>query len=98
MFTQHVIEDLVDWNFGPDAPAPKLVFDEIGTRDAVTALAVGGEAAKMAVESLAALIRAGFEPADAATALGLPPIKHTGLVPVTVKEPDPDALPIEETL
>lgn len=98
VFTQHVIEDLVDWNFGPDAPAPKLVFDEIGTRDAVTALAVGGEAAKMAVESLAALIRAGFEPADAATALGLPPIKHTGLVPVTVKEPDPDAIPIEETL
>lgn len=28
----HVIEDLVDINFGPTTPAPRLVFDEIGTR------------------------------------------------------------------
>jgi hypothetical protein len=36
VFNQHVIEDLVDANFGPDEPAPKLVFDEIGSRkDAV---------------------------------------------------------------
>lgn len=30
--TQHVIEDLVDWNWGPDEQAPRLVFDEIGSR------------------------------------------------------------------
>jgi hypothetical protein len=30
--TAHVIEDLVDINFGPSVPAPRLVYDEIGTR------------------------------------------------------------------
>lgn len=29
---QHVIEDLVDANYGPDEPAPKLVFEEIGSQ------------------------------------------------------------------
>lgn len=28
--TQHVVEDLVDVNFGPEEPAPKIVFDPIG--------------------------------------------------------------------
>lgn len=36
------------------------------------------------VDSLGALVRAGFEPAAAAKALGLDPIDHTGLVPITV--------------
>lgn len=30
--TAHVVEDLVDINFGPTTPAPRLVYDEIGTR------------------------------------------------------------------
>jgi len=30
--TKHIIEDLVDINYGPDEPAPRLVFDEIGSR------------------------------------------------------------------
>ena len=34
--TQHVVEDLVDINFGPDEPAPRLVFDEIGAQSAAT--------------------------------------------------------------
>lgn len=34
--TQHIIEDLVDLNWGENEPAPRLVFDEIGSRgDAV---------------------------------------------------------------
>jgi phage gp29-like protein len=37
---QHVIEDLVDLNFGVDVPAPRLVFEEIGSRHAVTAEAI----------------------------------------------------------
>lgn len=37
------------------------------------------------VEEVAGLVRAGFDPAAALAALGLPPIKHTGLVPVTVQ-------------
>ncbi|AWY04672.1 portal protein [Gordonia phage Ebert] len=33
---QHIVEDLVDANWGPEEPAPRLVFDEIGSRkDAV---------------------------------------------------------------
>lgn len=38
--TQHIIEDLVDINFGPTEPAPQLVFDEIGSRQALTAEAL----------------------------------------------------------
>lgn len=37
----HVIEDLVDLNFGPDEPAPRLVFEEIGARSPATAEAIG---------------------------------------------------------
>ncbi|GAC71020.1 phage portal protein family protein [Gordonia soli] len=38
--TAHVIEDLVDVNWGPDEPAPRLVFDEIGSRQDATAAAL----------------------------------------------------------
>lgn len=38
------------------------------------------------VEALGSLIRSGFDPADAARALGLPPIKHLGLLPVTLQK------------
>jgi hypothetical protein len=38
--TQHIIEDLVDINFGEDEPAPRLTFDEIGSRQAATAQAL----------------------------------------------------------
>lgn len=44
--TQHVIEDIVDYNFGENEPAPRLVFDEIGSRQAATA-----QALKMLVDS-----------------------------------------------
>ena len=33
----HVVEDLVDLNFGPDEPAPLIMFDEIGSRQDATA-------------------------------------------------------------
>lgn len=36
----HVVEDLVDVNFGEDEPAPLLVFDEIGSRQDATAAAL----------------------------------------------------------
>lgn len=38
--TQHIVEDLVDINFGESEPAPKVVFDEIGSRQAATAQAL----------------------------------------------------------
>lgn len=37
---QHVVEDIVDWNWGETEPAPKLVFEEIGSRNAATAQAI----------------------------------------------------------
>ncbi len=36
----HIVEDLVDINFGQDEPAPRIVFDEIGTRAQTTAAAI----------------------------------------------------------
>lgn len=43
------------------------------------------------IDSVGVLVRAGFEPAAALKAVGLPPMAHTGLVPVTVTLPDPPA-------
>ncbi|MEU9805034.1 hypothetical protein [Mycobacterium sp. NPDC050853] len=37
----HIVEDLVDLNFGVDEPAPLLVCDEIGSRQDATAAALG---------------------------------------------------------
>lgn len=34
----HVVEDIIDWNWGPDEPAPLLVFDKIGNDIAAAAL------------------------------------------------------------
>lgn len=36
----HVVDDLVDWNWGEDEPAPRLVFDAIGSRQDATASAL----------------------------------------------------------
>lgn len=35
--TQHIVEDLVDLNWGENEPAPRIVFDEIGSRHPATA-------------------------------------------------------------
>lgn len=63
---QHVIEDLVDLNFGPDAKAPLLEFDEIGSRHPVT-----GEAIRALVEC-GALTPDGPLEAYLRTTFGLP--------------------------
>ena len=38
--TQHVVEDLVDWNWGPDEPAPLLEVDTVGKGGTVLANAI----------------------------------------------------------
>lgn len=38
--TQHIVEDLVDINFGPEVPAPRVTFQEIGSRHPATAEAI----------------------------------------------------------
>lgn len=47
VLTQHVVEDLVDWNWGPEARAPRIVCDDIGSKHPVTA------------DAIAALVNAG---------------------------------------
>jgi len=37
---QHVVEDLVDLNFGPTEPAPRIVFEAIGAEQPATAEAI----------------------------------------------------------
>lgn len=37
---QHIVEDIVDVNWGPEEPAPQLVCEEIGSRQAATAQAI----------------------------------------------------------
>ena len=39
---RYIIEDLVDLNFGPDVPAPRIVATEIGAEQSVTAEALEG--------------------------------------------------------
>lgn len=36
----HVVEDIVDVNWGPDEPAPQLIFEEIGGHQQATAAAI----------------------------------------------------------
>ena len=38
--TQHVVEDLVDWNYGTAEPAPLIGFQEIGSQQQATAAAI----------------------------------------------------------
>ena len=45
-----------------------------------------------AANSVGILIRSGFDPDESRDAVGLPPIRHTGLLPVTLRdESDADA-------
>lgn len=41
-FTEHVIRDLVELNYGPDEPYPSLIFDELGTLATPTVEALKG--------------------------------------------------------
>lgn len=77
--TMHIVEDLVDLNYGPTEPAPRLVFDEIGSnREAI-------------VQAIAAMVSNGVLRADedleqfVRTALGLPP--YSGDAPFPAPAP-----------
>jgi hypothetical protein len=67
---QHVIEDLVDENWGPDAAAPRLVFEEIGSSSPATA-----EAIKQLIECKAIHPDEDIERFMRQT-YGLPPLKN----------------------
>jgi hypothetical protein len=74
--TQHVIEDIVDVNFGENEPAPRLVFDEIGSRQAATA------------QSIKALVDAGVIRSD--QVLEEMTRQQYGLPPAAPNEPQPE--------
>jgi len=80
--TQHIVEDLVDINFGTSEPAPRVVFDEIGSRQAATA------------QALKALVDAGLVTPDEVLKetvrqqYGLPPVDAA-----TAEKPAPAAQP-----
>ena len=70
---QHVIDDLVDLNWGESEPAPRLVFEKIGSRSPVTA------------EAIKSLVDAGVLTTDDALeeylrqVLGLPVFENHGI-------------------
>lgn len=94
--TQHVVEDLVDWNWGENEPAPKIVFDEIGSRQAATAEAIGlliDKGVLTADDVLETSLRQqyGLPPADPDTAR-TPPAQQSP-APRTAPETQPDERP-----
>ena len=75
----HIVEDLVDLNFGPDEPTPLLVFDEIGSRQDATAAA------------LQMLVNAGLLTPDERLELFIR--QSTGLPSRDPNAPDPEPAP-----
>ena len=88
VFQQHVIDDLVDINWGPSVPAPQLVFDEIGSTSPVTAEALQSLVQTKVVipdDQLEAYVRTRFQlpPADVSSARsGADGTASTGPAPV----------------
>jgi hypothetical protein len=75
--TGHIVEDLVDINFGEDEPAPRVIFDEIGSRQQASApeiKALIDSGALVVDDDLEAALRQmyGLPPADKDTARPTP--------------------------
>jgi uncharacterized protein DUF935 len=93
--TQHIVEDLVDINFGEDEPAPRLVFDEIGSRQAATAQAIktlvdAGVIHPDQVLEESSRQQYGLPPADPATATPPPgPLGPTPPAPTQMGDTSP---------
>ena len=90
--TQHVIEDLVDVNFGEDEPAPRLTFDEIGSRQAATAEALkslidAGVIRPDEVLEGASRQQYGLPPADVATVRTPPDLPNVPPIPTQAPQP-----------
>jgi hypothetical protein len=83
--TQHIVEDLIDINFGEDEPAPRVVFDEIGSRKTVTALEI-----KALIESGALSLDPELEEALRQW-YGLPPASDRVVAPGFSRKPTPPA-------
>lgn len=82
-FNAHVIEDLVDVNWGPDEPAPRLVFDPIGSQQDATAA------------SLLQLVQAGIISPDAIVETAMRQRMGLPLSPEGADTPVPEAIPAD---
>jgi hypothetical protein len=78
--TQHIVEDLVDLNWGEDEPAPRIVHDEIGSRHQATA-----EAIKTLIDAGALSPDDGVEE-QVRNSYGLPPAQPRGEQAASVRE------------
>jgi hypothetical protein len=90
--TMHIVEDLVDVNFGETVPAPRIVFDEIGSRQTATAAALKSLFDAGAIfpdEALEESLRQqyGLPPKDDQP--NLPPLRPTAPTPVPPPVPAP---------
>lgn len=92
------IRQLIDAGFTPDAAVQAATTGDLrslaGAHSGLysvqlqsqSSAEVEGGPSREDIEALATLIRAGFDPNAALSALGLPAIAHTGLQPITVRE------------
>ncbi|WNN95956.1 portal protein [Arthrobacter phage Hirko] len=90
--TTSALKELVDAGVvKPDPTLEKFIRSTSGLPEAAPGETnSSADDAKNALElsnAVGALIRSGYDPAEAAAAVGLPPIKHLGLLPVTVQPP-----------
>ena len=89
--TTSALKELVDAGVvKPDPTLEKFIRSTSGLPEAAPGTADAAGSAANALElanAVGALIRSGYDPAEAAKAVGLPPIKHLGLLPVTVQPP-----------
>lgn len=77
--TQHIVEDIVDWNWGYDEPAPTITFDEIGSMHDATA------------EAIATLVAAGVILPDEVLERAVR--VQFSLPPADPEEPEPEPVP-----
>jgi hypothetical protein len=85
---QHVVEDLVDLNFGADEPAPRLTFESIGAAAPIT-----GEAINYLMQAGAITYDPTLEAAIRST-FGLP-LKDDNFTPMPKPLPKPGPPPIQ---
>jgi len=93
--TQHVVEDLVDWNWGTEEPAPIIGFQEIGSQQAATAAAIKllADAGILVPDhSLEEAMRQilGLPPKDPGAPEAAPPAPPAPPAPEPETEPEPE--------
>lgn len=98
--TAETVKSLTDAGFTPESVIEAVESDDMSRLVHSGLYSVqlrpGGSAVATVdpavINALGILVRSGYEPEAACVAMGLDPIKHTGLLPVTVQGDDPTIL------